>query len=207
MINWESSLHSSDYHYDKISAEWHSNIQLFKKYPTRTRIAGFYSDGNPPVQRGYYLAGGNPADAAESNWLYRSRGSLPVEWRNNNHIASGGGMNLRGYFDQNVLISEGAALNVEQPLPIFVNRLLPHWLQPELYLFADGGYVWEASDPTRSEKLLADGGAGIVIPLKIIPKRLGDYTLRFDFPLYVNHPKPSDNSLEFRWIFSLGKSW
>jgi len=206
-VDWESSLLSSDSQYDKISAEWRSNIRLIKKYPTRTRVSGFYSDGNPPVQRAYFLAGGSPSDAANASWLYRSRGTLPSSLRNDNHIAIGGGMNLRGYFGQNMVISRGMAFNIEQLLPIFLDHWLPKWLQPELYLFADAGYVWKSMNTDSADKFLADGGAGITIPLKIIPKRLGKYILRFNFPVYVNHPEPSENPLDFRWIFGLGKSW
>jgi len=198
---------SSKFRYDKVEAEWSAAISLLEKYPTRLRMAGLYSEGAPPLQRSFYIAGGNPADAALENWLYRSRGSFPISLRETYRIGYGGGLNLRGFLNQNTVLRRGGSLNIEQKLYSPVPQIVKKYVTYQLYGFTDLGYFVGMKRTGLANRLLVDAGVGVFVRLPIIPRRLGDYSLRIDLPFYINPPADNGRDFKFRWLAGFGRSW
>lgn len=207
-IDLEASLFDSEFSYTNLSLKYHHTQNLFGKIPARFRIGGFLSTGAPPAQRALYVAGGNPASAVRYNWLYQSWGTLPPTWIDGN-LTYGGGLNLRGYQQENVQFARGAAINVEFDLPSTGGIIPRKWLSLDWYLFGDAGGYMELSGNGDSDhwKTRADAGIGLKIPLRLIPGSLGEYMIRFDFPAWKNHPRPGAPAVDFRWVFALGRSW
>ncbi len=146
----------------------------------------------------------------------RSRGALPAEL----HYHLPGGGNLRGYYDQprvllgKNLIAGNVELRKAATLPV-LGKILRRVLGRSTFsVFFDYGRL--ASPFTDEKNNLADAGVGVVFQ-KTVPDNwysfiLGtNYTLRVDFPIWVNEPRmlidaSADDEIKFRYVFSLQRA-
>lgn len=206
IVQGEADVLPSDFNYSLVDAQFRYSGSFFGWLGTKIRLYGAIGEGNIPAQRGVYIAGGSPADAAAANWLYRSRGSLPITWLDNDNIGFGGGLNLRGYPDLDFPVKRGLSASIETRIPSLTNWALKKIFTTQWYLFADGGYF--IYDPEITDWLsAADAGLGFTIPLKKIPSSIGKYTIRLDFPVWKSMPVRGEDNFEFRWVFAFGRSW
>jgi len=201
----ENSLFDSDFSYSKSQFVLNGTLDLLPKITARYRVVSLISYGNPPVQRGWYIAGASPADATEMNWMYRSTGTLSNALRGNGHLNAGGGLNLRGYLNQETQISRGLAGNFEFGMPNPLTRWNNRWFRTGWYLFFDTGTY--RTQVTHNLQVRSDGGTGFIFSFPWIPESLGKYNLRLDFPVWVSRPVNGENTLAGRWLIGIGRSW
>lgn len=206
VANWESSFLESDFNYAKLSAEILGETTIFRR-ALKIRLVALDLYGNFPRQRAFYIAGGSPARAAETSWLYRSEGSLPTAWYKNSRIGVGGSLNLRGYLDQNFILNNALGFNAELDLVDLSRSLGIRCIAFRLYGFIDSGIIKPYFNANINYTHMADAGLGVTLNFPWIPKSLGDYNLRFDVPVYVTDPLPGANNLKFRWLMAFGRSW
>ncbi|EQB62926.1 MAG: aminopeptidase N [candidate division Zixibacteria bacterium RBG-1] len=209
-ISLNSSTLGSDFAYSKSYAELKGSWWGIPGHTFSARIAGGYSSGSVPVQDKFYLAGASPLEEFDNPW-YRSKGTLPHDWKKNAHLYLPGGGNVRGYLNQNVSGNKLLALNLKWGFPNPLS-LLPHnipYVSKELNsikpeVFFDFGNVWDTKRAPQFNDFASDLGVGLSYTIPYLNQLLLENQIRFDFPLWVDNPKGSENQVKFRWIFSLG---
>ena len=147
---------------------------------------------DPAKQRELYLQGADPFQVLYNPFL-RSRGSLLAG--EDFHYHAPGGAGLRG-IDRTVSTTLVAALNVDLEQTLLA--------RPERRLFNRVG-IAAFTDVAAADlfDLVGDAGVGLRAD-----HRIGDtkFTTRFDVPFFVSRPessvRPSDNDVDFRWVFS-----
>ncbi|MBD3274027.1 MAG: hypothetical protein GF372_01880 [Candidatus Marinimicrobia bacterium] len=206
VANWESSFLEADFSYAKLSAEILGETKIFNKN-LKFRLVALDLYGDFPLQRAFYIAGGSPAEAAEANWLYRSDGSLPPVWYENNHVGVGGSLNLRGYLGQNIILNNALGFNAELELMDVSGTLGIGFVQSRLYGFIDSGIIKPYFNSKIDYTHMADLGVGITADFPWIPASLGNYQMRFDIPFYVADPMAGEDNFKLRWLIGFGRSW
>ncbi|HEY2824067.1 MAG TPA: M1 family aminopeptidase [Gemmatimonadales bacterium] len=172
-------------------------------------FGAFYeADDAPLKQRAIPVSGADPYETFDNPFV-RSPGALFV--RPGVFYHSPGNGNLRGYAanlgGRGMLTASG---EVEAHVVTRAGGVLR---RAGLVAFADGGLVDTLAVPSTSGSSLtplADAGAGVRFAL-----HLGDLNvpLRFEVPLWLSRPayaqdtRQGVNSFQFRWLFSLEKSF
>lgn len=207
-LRYQSTSFMTDFIFDKVTLELKETWSPWPDWEARLRLFAGFSEGVLPLQEQFYLASASPVDLSQNPW-YRSRGTLPWQWYQNSHLQSGGGGNLRGYLDQNVggkrILAVNLQLNVYNPLNLIkFPRIFQMFRKIQPYLFSDLGDVRSGD---WNFLLKADAGMGFTWKVPFIPPRLEPVTVRFDFPFYVSHPLPNEESLKFRWLMGIGMAF
>ncbi|MFH1941736.1 MAG: M1 family aminopeptidase [bacterium] len=166
----------------------------------------FRGDDPPPVQELFFADGAGPLERFDS-YTMRSKGAFPT-WMHTHHPGDG---NLRGYFNQHnnlLLASEKlVAANIEATkflrIPL-LNRLFSALRMRTAFSgFFDAGIVYDTVNGGSNR--LGDAGLGIRLVGRL-PVIYRNYTLRFDFPVWLSDPAPGDDNLKFRWLFSFSQA-
>jgi hypothetical protein len=192
--------------YGRVTLEGTARRPLGKRWALAARgyagLAG--GDGLPAKQRQIYAQGADPLVRLANPFL-RSRGAL-LEGDDMNYQLPGGG-GLRG-IDPRVSTRGLVALNAELERTVLARPSARLFSRVALAAFTDLGHGIQFGDdaPTAGRiKFLGDAGLGLRAE-----HRIGDthFVTRFDLPLWVNRPdlaqdrSPSDDEVEFRWVFS-----
>jgi aminopeptidase N len=207
-LRYQSTSFMTDYIFDKVTLQLKETFTHWRNWEAQIRLFLGASEGVLPLQDQFYLATANPLESSQSPW-YRSKGTLPSKWYANAHLQHGGGGNLRGYLDQNIAGKRILAANLQMEVPNPLN-LIPfpgffktiQQIQP--YLFYDVGDVMQGDWNFHPK---ADVGFGVNWSVPFIPPRLEPVILRFDFPFFVSHPLPNEESLKFRWLMGIGMAF
>lgn len=158
-------------------------------------FGGAFSGDDPPVQELFFTDGANPRERFQRYYV-RSVAALPPKL--NYHFPGSG--NLRGYIDQPMGTKKIAAVNAEISSGILMplaRKIMPRRWNLQLTAFYDVAHVRNFDD-TSSD--LLDAGVGLKLNARVFYQR---FTLRFDFPFWVNEPLPGEKETKFRWVFSL----
>jgi hypothetical protein len=155
----------------------------------------------PPTQEYFFADGAGPLARFDRYYL-RSVGAFPV-WMNYHHPGDG---NLRGYFNQHrdsFLAAENmAALNIEATktlrVPLIGRLFRMLRMNTALSVFYDYGAM--GGMIAGGDAQLQDAGLGFRIRGRL--PNYQQYTLRFDFPLWLSDPEPGEDPFAFRWLFS-----
>jgi hypothetical protein len=158
-------------------------------------FAGNFWGDEAPVQEKFFTDGANPRERFSKFYL-RSVAALPPEL----HYHFPGGGNLRGYIDQPLATERIVAFNTELRsallTPLF-RKLLPRRSSVRLSPFFDFARILTMDEKYQN---MMDAGIGLQLNLRLFYQR---FTLRFDFPVWVNEPLPGEKETKFRWVFSL----
>ena len=167
------------------------------------RLFGGTSFGKeaPPTQEHFFADGAGPLERFNRYYL-RSVGAFPAGM-NYHHPGDG---NLRGYFNQHrdvFLASQNiAAINVEATksvrLPLIGRLFTALRMRTDLSVFYDFGTLGQMVG--GGDVQLQDAGLGFHIRGRL--PNYQQYTLRFDFPIWLSDPEPGEESFTFRWLFS-----
>ncbi|UCE17730.1 MAG: M1 family metallopeptidase [Gemmatimonadota bacterium] len=200
----------SDYDFSRVDVAVVKNFNLGRSWHMNSRFYWGHGEGDVPMQRQFYLTGANPAEEYDAQF-YRSKGGLPNVWRKDGHLHKGGGGNMRGYLEQNEIGNRILAFNLELNFPKILRRPLAtlpligkHLSTIENYAFFDMGDIRQKDYTFTFQH---DAGLGFLWTVPKIPPRLGKYIIRADFPVYVSHPLPDEDELEFRWLVALGHAF
>jgi hypothetical protein len=150
----------SDFNFHKIFLEYKGELDFRFSHSWAWRVAFGYANGNLAAQDRFYLASASPLEEFQNPW-YRSRGSLPNQWRNTGDLYLPGGGNVRGYTDRNNSGSRLFSFNFKWAIPNYLKQIpidIPY-LSTQLNgigwdLFYDFGSVWDTlsgSSPFREQ--------------------------------------------------------
>ncbi len=156
-----------------------------------------------PIQEMIFLGGANPRQRFDRFYL-RSRGGLPAEL----HYHLPGGPNLRGYYNNPLVVDQALSMNIEAQRELG-NRFLGRKLAPLLGSVTIAAFADLASVefPDSRQDTFADAGLGLrfrnILPDNWYTIFTGgrDLTIRLDFPIWVSRPLPDEKELRFRWVF------
>jgi len=207
-VNWLANLRlnlqtaqdflGSDFNFNKVSGE----VTLRDRNNTwRFRLFGGTTvrGARPPIQDMFFASGAGSRAKFQRFWL-RSRGALPEEI--NYHL--GGDGNLRGYYDHFIYGRRILAFNFEKRtrmrLPLLSRLMRSIRTNTTLVGFFDIGKVWDEANSWD----LSDAGVGIRFNRRLFRR---NYTLRVDFPLWLNRPLVGEKEVKFRWIVSFGEAF
>ncbi len=220
----KTSMFTSHYDYSYVNATY-KNIWHLNKTKLRTRIFAQLGMGNRWANESMLLLEGANLEAQMENKFTRSAGVLAA-LDVNPTMRLGGGLNLRGYFDNlatqfindqntNVMASyastSGMAVNLEYDfLQMFKrSKKVDLWM----YGFADAGTVRldnQNSNRLYVSDLRADAGLGLAYtqykfgPLQTVKP----LTFRVDFPMFLNRiPFGETNYFDFRWVIGIERAF
>jgi hypothetical protein len=172
-------------------------------------FGGFYAAQDPPLkQRAFPVSGADPYETFDNPFV-RTPGALFV--RPGVFYHSPGNGNLRGYATRlggrGVLAANG---EIEAPL---ATRDRGVFRRAALMVFADGALVDTLAARSTTGNFytpLADAGVGIRFGVHVGDL---DVPLRFELPLWLSRPELAQdtrtglNQFQFRWLFSVEKSF
>ncbi|MFN6945013.1 MAG: M1 family aminopeptidase [Cytophagaceae bacterium] len=220
----------SDFNYGYLRLNSINSVS-YGKIDVRSRVFGQWGTGNFPMESALYLAGANPEEML-TNRITRARGFVPEDWVRFNetpgHFHMGGGLNLRGYAgylspdlisvnDADTVVfgymgNSGAAVNLEidfdKFFPIKPGGVFKH-LSFDTYLFADAGILNYQLSPGNSAfgKVRMDAGIGTAMNIKFSPLTINPLVIRFDMPLFLNTPPPTENFLQLRYVIGVSRAF
>lgn len=200
----------SDYDFSRTDVSVVKNVTLGRRWRLDSRVYWGHGEGAVPIQHQFYLTGANPVEEY-SDHFYRSKGSLPNQWRREGHLHKGGGGNLRGYLEQLEIGNRILAFNLELNFPKLLRRPLRKLPCVGKYISTIENYAFfDIGDIRKNDYTFTfqhDAGLGLFWTVPKIPPRLGKYIIRADFPIYVSDPLTDEDELDFRWLVALGRAF
>jgi len=157
-----------------------------------------------PLQFLYNLSGDNSVgEFAEP--FYRSRGTFPYPWRRAGNLYKYGNGNVRGYSLTEtgaqqfgpVILALNFDLNTPNPLDAFHLPLLKD-MTPAV--FFDYGSVWNKNMPKFADFKASAGVSLIWDAFDFLDYAFDLKKIRFDFPLWLNHPGQTQDRIQWRWL-------
>jgi hypothetical protein len=195
---------ASDYDFDRAAFGILARVKGIGFGETHFHFKAGKADGNVPLQRRFYLSSADPYDEWESP-MFRSRGTLPDEWKARGHLFQPGGAGLSGYLSRGISGRRMISARVTNDLPVprmptgilFLSKQVQR-IGAEAY-FA-GGKVW---DPNDDIDILFELGAVISYDLPYLDLVLSESKLSLHLPFWLSDPSEGAGGLKWRWLFSL----
>lgn len=232
-LDLRTPFFKSDYDYTSIKLEA-KNTNYLKKLVLKTRTFGQYLSGsNIAPESALYTWGANPEEMMENKYV-RSRAFFnPNHYAistSTNHFQYGGGLNLRGYagytmveqdkhdnqlhyiWNPNLALAENMELEFDQIFK-FHPKKLSNYFKLNTYLFADAALITyrNSLDELRLASPRIDAGIGASLTIKkfFMLETIKPLTIRFDMPLFLNHPPYSDQKYvsASRWVLSINRAF
>jgi hypothetical protein len=203
--NLSISTWGSDYSFDRIAAGALARVIGIGVRETRISVKAGRADGEVPLQRRFFLSEADPYDTWESPF-FRSRGTLPEEWKVDGHLFKPGGAGLFGYLDFGISGTRMLAGRISNDLPnlkppIDIPFLSSEMrkIKPEVY-FA-GGRVWSPGDD--NDKFLFESGFVFSYRFPKLDLFISENSLSLCLPLWLSNPADGEKKTNLRWLFSL----
>jgi len=229
-LRLRSSTFGSNYDYSYLTLHFNENLYL-GKLTFRSHVIGQLGTGTDYAKESaLFLAGGNNEELMNDKFI-RSRGFVPQDWLGygdaTNHFHHGGGLNLRGYsgylapeesgdgtLRSAYRGSSGWAYNGELEFARYIPlrpKFTRNWLSINSYLFADAGSINYdlPEEKLKLGELRADAGIGITATIKkfFSLQTVKPFTIRCDFPLWLNRPPAEEEFVEFRYLIGIGRTF
>lgn len=215
-ISLESSMLASEWDFSKVQFSYTVPLVLKKNYLTlESRVFAGYGTGNIPTQDQFYLSAASPRQMFNDKF-YRSRGTLPAwSWQRQSdatrHVYYDGEGSMSGYHDANISGRRIWANNFNiyfiNPFKLLTEKNFYVLSESETYFFADGGLVWNRDKELKKnlkDLYRMDAGWGFKYTPVWIPSWWGNYTLQFEFPVWVSDPKANNKNSHWAWRWVIG---
>jgi hypothetical protein len=204
-----------DFKYERFTTTGRLNSRP-NYFPIDLRLRYFLGamGGVIPLQEQFQIASAGVLQQEKHFWL-RSPGAV-WDWLN---YHEGGDGNIRGYYEGTFGVNTLFSTNVEMGtrLPLFaLERITRPLVGPiSWYGFYDVGWILDSENPNPSNTRLTDLVDRGVLGWTLQDAGIGlqsrkmhpfwDLTLRFDMPIWVNHPSINgeEETTKFRYLFSL----
>jgi aminopeptidase N len=233
-LGMRSSAVFSDYNYQTLNLNVINRTRLGKLL-LNTRLVGQYGTGNNWAnESSLFLAGANPEEMMDNKYT-RSMGFFDPKWAtigsSANNFQHGGGLNIRGYSgyiapqiqSDSITISNtykgrtGTAINAELEFDGIFKIKKQNWLTRTFklttYVFGDAGIINynAANDPVlKMSDVRVDAGLGMALTIKKfgILQTINPLTIRFDIPLFLNHPPATDiGFIQYRFVIGVSRAF
>ncbi len=207
-IDMQTSLFGSDFNFSQFSVEWQRNFYSRRTdWELQLRAFGAYSEGRPPLQMQYNLAGAN-------GWseffyeFYRARGALPWPWKREGHLYLQGGGNVRGtaladargQSTGNRILAFNGDVQIPNPL---ADLFIPILQDIRTGVFADAGMVWDVRFPGIDEFRKSAGISLTYDRFSYLDYIFNLKAIRLELPLWLDKVRSGSENFDFRWLVSL----
>lgn len=202
-----TSIWESGYDFFRLYADFEFELLDVYGNNTRLKIKAGISNGNVPAEREFYLSSADPLEIWDSP-LYRSRGTLPDEWKNQDRLFKPGGGGLYGYY--------GLGLSGEKMFTAVLERDLPRIKFPlniplisrqigriSWMMYAGSGMVWNRAGDFKAANFLSEAGLGFGYRIPYLDYLINETVIRLYLPLWLSDPYENDNHFDWRWIVGI----
>ena len=202
-----SSIPGTDYNFTRAEADLTFILFGIVGNDTRIHIKGGISDGNVPLERRFFLSSADPYEIWESP-LFRSKGTLPDQWKDDGHLFKPGGAGLYGYLDQGMTGTRMVSAKIERDLPrIRFPVSIPYLskqvrsIAPTMYLAS--GYVWEEPENMKINDILSEAGLSFNYSIPYLNLFISENEFTLYLPLWLSDPALDEDKFKWRWLFSI----
>lgn len=174
---------------------------------TRLRLRAGVANGNVPYQQRFFLSSADPYEIWNSP-MFRSRGTLPDQWKDEGRLFKPGGAGLSGYLGGGLtgtrMLSVRLARELpELRLPISVPVLSRELREISVELYAVSGLVWERGNNPSISDYLAEAGLQFKYNVPILNRFVKESKVVLYLPLWLSDPDENEKEFEYRWLFSV----
>ncbi|MEE9553033.1 MAG: M1 family metallopeptidase [candidate division Zixibacteria bacterium] len=174
---------------------------------TRLRIKAGVANGEVPYQQRFFLSSANPYEIWNSE-MFRSKGTLPDEWKDRGHLFKSGGAGLSGYLDRGLTGTRllSVRLTREMPslrLPINLPVISRELRKVSYELYAVSGLVWERGRNPAVNDYLTEAGIRFEYKVPILDRFVEESRVVLYLPLWLSDPDDDEEELEWRWLYSI----
>jgi hypothetical protein len=206
-LSLSSSIPGTAYDFTRAKFDLALSLIGIAGYDTRIKLLGGIADGTVPMERQFFLSSADPYEIWESP-LYRSRGTLPDEWKVKAHLFKPGGGGLTGYLDQGLTGTRMVSARLERDLPRVKSPVSIPYLTREIrrvqpVFCAATGYVWDKPDKIAMDDLLSEAGLILVYKIPYLDLFMSENKLSLYLPLWISDPRENDDSFKWRWVFAI----
>lgn len=167
------------------------------------------ANGSVPNQQKFYLSSADPYEIWESPF-FRSRGTLPDRWKDEERLFKPGGAGLYGYLDRGLTGTRMVSLKISKELssirlPVRVPVLYRQLMRVSPQLYFASGLVWERGHNPEFNDYLSEAGLTLAYDVPYLNRLVDESRITLYLPLWLSDPADGDGKLEWRWLFSITK--
>jgi aminopeptidase N len=202
-----ASIWGSDYRFSRAFADFEFELLDIFGNNTRLKIITGISNGNVPAERKFYLSSADPLEIWNSP-LYRSRGTLPDSWKDQNRLFKPGGGGLSGYYDQDLRGDRIFTARLERDfppirLPVRIPFVGSQLGRVRWKIYAGSGMVWDRTDEFRASNFLSEAGFAFSYRIPYLDYLISESVIRLYLPVWLSEPRGDDHQFEWRWIAAI----
>jgi len=200
----EASIRGGDHNYSRVFAECDFELLDVFGNNTRFKLKAGMSDGDVPIERKFFLSSADPIEIWNSP-LYRSKGTLPDEWKDKGRLFVPGGGGLYGYSNSGLSGEKMLTAKLERDLPqiklpISIPILSAQLRQVSSQMYLGSGLVWDSTNEFRPEDFLSEAGFAFSYDIPYINNFINESRIWLYLPFWLSDPFENTNRIDWRWI-------
>ncbi|UCE67131.1 MAG: M1 family metallopeptidase [Candidatus Zixiibacteriota bacterium] len=200
----EASIRGGDYDFSRIFANFDFELLDVFGNNTRFKLKAGMSDGDVPFEKMFFLSSANPVEIWNSP-LYRSKGTLPDEWKSRGSLFMPGGGGLYGYFKSGLTGEKILTAKLERDLPqikipVYIPILDAQIRRVSGQMYAGSGLVWDDAGEFKPENFLYEAGLTFNYDIPCINKLIDESRVWLFLPIWLSDPSENANKIDWRWI-------
>ena len=202
-----SSIPGSDYDFTRTEGGLLLTLIGIGGYDTRLHLKAGVANGEVPYQQRFFLSSADPYEIWDSS-LFRSKGTLPDQWKDEGRLFMPGGAGLSGYLESGLTGTRMLSVRLSRELPTlrlpFRVPVLSNQLRKiESELYAVSGLVWERGNNPTVNDYLTEAGLRFRYNLPILDRFVEESRVVLYLPLWLSDPDTDEKEFEWRWLFSI----
>lgn len=202
-----TSIWGSDYDFSRLFGQFEYELLDILGNNTRFRLQLGIAKGDVPAERRFYLSSSDPLETWNSP-LYRSKGTLPDDWKDRGRLFMPGGGGLYGYYKLGISGNRILTGRLERDLPPIKSPFYIPVLSRELrrvspQLYVASGLIWNNSDDFEPRDFVHEAGLAFSYEIPYLNYFMDEARLRLYLPLWLSDPIGDNDKFDFRWIVGI----